>query len=153
MNETIFKKAYGLAQQAFKADEVPVGAVIFKTETGEIIATGRNQTEKLKDPLAHAEMVCIKKALKKTGEKRLVGYSLFVTLEPCVMCAGAIAAVRLDTLYFGAYDQKSGAVNQGAQVFTHPQTHHKIKVIGGIHEVECGDLMRTFFKNKRERQK
>ena len=151
MNETIFKKAYQLATEAFMADEVPVGAVIFKTQTGEIIAKARNRVEELKNPLAHAEMLCISKALKKTGEKRLNGYSLFVTLEPCMMCAGAIAAVRLDNLFFGAYDPKSGAVCQGAQVYTHPQTHHKIKVTGGIHEVECGDLLKSFFKNKRKK--
>ena len=149
MNEMIFKRAYALAKKAFKADEVPVGAVIFDTKTREIIATARNQTERLKSPLAHAEMICIRRALKKTGKKRLVGYSLFVTLEPCTMCAGAFAAVRLDSLYFGAYDKKSGAVCQGAQVFTHPQTHHKIKVIGGIRDIECGNLMTAFFKSKR----
>ena len=149
MNEMIFKRAYALAKKAFKADEVPVGAVIFDTKTREIIAAARNQTERLKSPLAHAEMICIRRALKKTGKKRLVGYSLFVTLEPCAMCAGAIAAVRLDNLYFGAYDKKSGAVCQGAQVFTHPQTHHKIKVIGGICDTECGNLMTAFFKSKR----
>ena len=150
MNEKIFKKAYHMAEAAFQADEVPVGAVIFNTETGEIITSARNRTEALQSPLAHAEMICIRKALKKTGLKRLVGYSLFVTLEPCAMCAGAIAAVRLDNLYFGAYDPKSGAVYQGAKVFTHPQTHHKIRVTGGIHETECRDLMKNFFKAKRK---
>ena len=150
MNEMIFKKAYRLAVAAFKADEVPVGVVIFNTKSGEIVASARNQVEEKKSPLAHAEMLCLKKALKKTGEKRLVGYSIFVTLEPCAMCAGAIAAARLDTLYFGAYDPKSGAICQGAEIFTHPQTHHKIHIMGGIHETECGDLLRTFFKNKRK---
>jgi len=149
MNETIFNIAYALATEAFEADEVPVGAVIFDTKTHEVVATARNQTEELKSPLAHAEMICIAEALKKLGQKRLPGYSLYVTLEPCAMCAGAIAAVRLDNLYFGAYDPKSGAVEQGAKVFTHPQTHHKIIVKGGIHEGECGDLLKQFFKNKR----
>ncbi|MDY6407185.1 MAG: nucleoside deaminase [Pseudomonadota bacterium] len=150
MNEKIFKKAYGMAVRAFKADEVPVGAVIFKTKTGEMVACGRNQTEAQKSPLAHAEMICIQKALKKTGEKRLVGYSLFVTLEPCAMCAGAIAGVRLDNLYFGAYDPKSGAIKQGAKVFDHPQTHHKIYIQGGIHETECAQILKDFFKEKRK---
>jgi len=150
MNETIFKTAYDLATEAASADEVPVGAVIFSTQTGEIIATARNRVEELKSPLAHAEMLCIINALQKTDSKWLDGYSLFVTLEPCVMCAGAIAAVRLDNLYYGAYDPKSGAVRQGAQVFNHPQTHHKIQVTGGIHEAECGALMTSFFKAKRK---
>lgn len=149
MNETIFNTAYALATEAFKADEVPVGAVLFDTKTLEVVAVARNQTEELKSPLAHAEMICIEQALQKLGQKRLPGYSLFVTLEPCVMCAGAIAAARLDHLYFGAFDPKSGAVEQGARVFTHPQTHHKINVTGGIHEAECGDLLKQFFKNKR----
>ena len=151
MNETIFKMAYDLAVEAFKADEVPVGAVIFNTQTGKILTSARNQVEALKTPLAHAEMLCITEALKKTGNKWLNDYSLFVTLEPCVMCAGAIAAVRLDNLYFGAFDPKSGAIRQGAQVFSHPQTHHKIQIMGGIHEAECGLLMKDFFRNKRKR--
>ena len=149
MNETIFKTAYVLAKEAFEADEVPVGAVIFNSETQEIVAATRNRTEELKSPLAHAEIMCIKEACQKLEQKRLVGYSLFVTLEPCAMCAGAIAAARLDNLYFGAFDPKSGAVQQGAKVFTHPQTHHKIKIKGGIHETECGELLKQFFKNKR----
>jgi len=149
MNEMIFKMAYTLAQDAFKADEVPVAAVIFDTQTHEIIATARNQTEALNSPLAHAEMLCIKAACQKLGQKRLPGYSLFVTLEPCVMCAGAIAAARLDHLYFGAFDPKSGAIEQGTKVFTHPQTHHKINITGGIHGDECGQLLKTFFKKKR----
>ena len=151
MNESVFKIAYELAQEAFQSDEVPVGAVIFNTQTQEIIAMARNRTEEMKSPLAHAEILCIENACEKLNEKRLVGYSLFVTLEPCAMCAGAIAGARLDNLYYGAYDPKSGAVKQGAEVFTHSQTHHKPFVQGGIHEQECGDLMRLFFKNKRKK--
>jgi len=149
MNETIFKTAYELAKQAAKADEVPVGAVIFNTQTEEIIATARNQSEELNSPLAHAEILCIRNACQKLGMKRLTGYSLFVTLEPCTMCAGAIAWARLDHLYFGAYDPKTGAVNQGPQVFTRPQTHHKIQIEGGIHADMCGELLTAFFMNKR----
>ena len=149
MNETIFKTAYALAQKAAQLDEVPVGAVIFNTETKEIIASAYNQTEKTKNPLAHAELLCIHEACQKLGVKRLTGYSLFVTLEPCTMCAGAIAWARLDNLYFGAYDPKTGAIKQGPQVFSHPQTHHKINIEGGIHADICGQLLTTFFQTKR----
>ncbi len=151
MNETIFTTAFNLAQEAFAADEVPVGAVIFKTETGEIVASARNRTEELKSPLAHAEILAIDAATQQLGQKRLTGYSLFVTLEPCTMCAGAIAWARLDNLYFGAFDPKTGAVHQGPQVFTHPQTHHKITIEGGIHATECGDLLTRFFQAKRNK--
>ena len=149
MNENIFKTAFNLAQQAFQADEVPVGAVIFDTKTNEIITSAYNQTEHEKNPLAHAEIRVIQEACQKLKAKRLTGYSLFVTLEPCVMCAGAIAWARLDHLYFGAYDPKTGAIEQGTKVFTHPQTHHKIKITGGIHAEECGKLLSDFFKTKR----
>ncbi len=149
MNDAIFEAAFKQAQQAFEADEVPVGAVIFNTETDEIIATAHNQTETDKDPLAHAELLAIRKACKQLGIKRLNGYSLFVTLEPCTMCAGAIAWARLDALYYGASDPKTGGIEQGSQVFRHPQTHHKIQVIKGIKADDCGSLMTCFFKQKR----
>ena len=149
MNELIFNHAFNLATEAFQADEVPVGAVIFNTQTGEIISSARNMSEALQDPLAHAEILAIKQACQKLHLKRLTGYSLFVTLEPCTMCAGAIAWARLDNLYFGAFDPKTGGIEQGPKVFTHPQTHHKIKIQGGIHATECGELLKKFFKAKR----
>ena len=149
MNEDIFKTAFSCAKQAFDSDEVPVGAVIFNTNTGEIITSTHNQTEQDNNPLSHAEILAIHQACQKLKTKRLTGYSLFVTLEPCVMCAGAIAWARLDNLYFGAYDPKTGAIEQGASVFTHPQTHHKINITGGIHAKECGQLLTDFFKSKR----
>ena len=150
MNDLIFKRAYALAKEAYEAGEVPVGAVIFRTGTEEIVAEARNRTEELKDPTAHAEILCIQQACRKLDVKRLVGCSLFVTVEPCTMCAGAIGWARLDRLCFGAYDPKTGGVMQGSQVFTHPQTHHKIKIEGGIHSDECGDLMTAFFKERRQ---
>ena len=149
MNEDIFKTAFNLAQQAFQEDEVPVGAVIFDTKTLEIISCAYNQTEQEINPLSPAEIRAIQEACQKLKTKRLTGYSLFVTLEPCTMCAGAIAWARLDHLYFGAYDPKTGAVEQGPKVFTHPQTHHKIQITGGIHAKECGQLLSDFFKAKR----
>ena len=150
MNDQIFQTAFDLARAAFDADEVPVAAVIFDSTGHQMIATARNRTEEQQDPTAHAELLCIQSACQKLGVKRLNGYSMFVTLEPCTMCAGAIAWARLDTLYFGAFDPKTGAVEQGPRIFTHPQTHHKIQVIGGIHADECGALMTRFFQQKRK---
>lgn len=148
--ETILKIAYEQAQKAFKEDEVPVGAVIYNSNTGEIISTAYNETEKTKNPLAHAEILAIQKACETLNTKRLNGYSLFVTLEPCVMCAGAISHARLDAVYFGAFDPKTGAILQGAEVFKHTQTHHKPIVQGGINADENGKLLTDFFKAKRK---
>ncbi len=148
--ETILKTAYEQAQKAFKEDEVPVGAVIYNSNTGEIISTAYNETEKTKNPLAHAEILAIQKACETLNTKRLNGYSLFVTLEPCVMCAGAISHARLDAVYFGAFDPKTGAILQGAEVFKHSQTHHKPIVQGGINADENGKLLTDFFKAKRK---
>lgn len=142
-----------MAKKAFLADEVPVGAVVFHSQTGEIIATACNQTEKTSNPAAHAELIAIQKACRKLKVKRLTGYSLFVTLEPCAMCAGAVSWARLDHLYYGAYDLKTGAVNQGACVFTHSQTHHKPAITGGIEADACAKLLTDFFKQKRNQKK
>ena len=151
-SEKIIKVALQMAQCAFQADEVPVGAVIFDTKTGKILAIARNQTEKKQDVLAHAEMLAIRQASKKLKRKFLDGYSMFVTLEPCTMCAAAIAWARLDAIYYGATDPKTGGIRQGAKVFTRPQTHHKIKVrlktIPG-----CGQIMHDFFQKKRDGKK
>lgn len=148
----IIETAILSAESAYQADEVPVGCVIFNSETGQIIATNRNQVEAQKNPLAHAEMLTIEKALKKLKTKYLDGYSMFVTLEPCVMCAGAIAWARLDAVYYGAADPKTGAVRQGAKVFTRSQTHHKLKV--SLKKVpECAQLMTDFFAQKRQMKK
>ena len=150
--EKIIKTAIQMAKNAQKADEVPVGAVIFNTQTGEILTKARNQTEKNKDVMAHAEMLAIRKAYKKLDRKFLDGYSMFVTLEPCCMCAGAIAWARLDAIYYGAGDPKTGAVRQGAKVFTRPQTHHKIK--SHLENIAiCGHIMHDFFHNKRMEKK
>jgi len=146
--EKILKTALALSNKACQEQEVPVGAVIFHSKTGKILAKAYNKTEHTKNPLNHAEILAINKALTKIQDKFLSGYSIFVTLEPCVMCAGAIAWARLDALYYGASDPKTGAIEQGAQVFTHPQTHHKIK-IEKWDTPECGQIMTQFFKGKR----
>lgn len=148
--QTILNTAYELAQKAFSEDEVPVGAIVYHSQTGEIISTSYNKTEQLKNALAHAEILAINEACEKLKCKRLTGYSLFVTLEPCVMCAGAISLARLDAVYFGAYDQKTGGIYQGAKVFTHQQTHHKPYVKGGFNEEENGQILTNFFKAKRK---
>ena len=150
--EKIIKTAIQMAKNAQKADEVPVGAVIFDTQTGEILSKAHNQTEKDKNVLAHAEMLAIRKATKKLNRKFLDGYSMFVTLEPCCMCAGAIAWVRLDGLYYGATDPKTGAIRQGAKVFARPQTHHKIKLQLKNTPV-CAQVIRDFFQKKRLEKK
>ena len=137
------------AHKAFDLDEVPVGAIIFHSKTGEIIAKTHNLVEKHNNPLHHAEIQAIEKSLKKIHDKFLGGYSIFVTLEPCVMCAGAIAWARLDGLYYGASDPKTGAIEQGAKVFSQSQTHHKLKVEKWSN-LECGALMTQFFKGKRK---
>ena len=145
----IILTALNEAHKAFDLGEVPVGAVISHSQTGEIIAKAHNLVEKNKNPLYHAEMQVILKALKKNEDKFLGGFSLFTTLEPCVMCAGAIAWVRLDAIYYGASDPKTGAIEQGAKVFSHSQTHHKLK-IEKWQNLECGALMTQFFKRKRK---
>lgn len=151
--DEIVERALQKAKEAFDMDEIPVGAVIFNTKTFEIISSAHNETVQKYDPLAHAEIVAIRQACQKLNVKQLVGYSIFTTLEPCVMCAGAIGWARLDNVYFGASDPKTGAVDQGAQVFIHPQTHHKPNVVRGIRAEECGVLMSQFFKAKRLQQK
>ena len=150
--EKIKNQAFYMAQKAFKADEVPVGAVIFNSITGEIVAKAHNKTEQKKDVLAHAEMLAIHRATQKLKCKFLDGYSMYVTLEPCVMCAGAISWARLDAIYYGASDPKTGAIRQGAKVFLHSQTHHKPKS-KLISCPECGQIMSQFFKEKRSTKK
>jgi len=149
-NSTIIEIAYDLAKKASLLDEVPVGAVIYNSQTGEIISTAHNLTEQTKNPLSHAEINAINQACQKLNIKRLNGYSMFVTLEPCVMCAGAISLARLDAVYFGAFDKKTGGICQGAQVYTHSQTHHKPFVEGGINEEKNSEILTNFFKNKRK---
>ena len=151
--DEIVELAIQKAKEAFTMDEIPVGAVIFNTKTFEVVSAAHNETGQKYDPLAHAEIVAIRQACQKLNVKQLVGYSIFTTLEPCVMCAGAIGWARLDNVYFGASDPKTGAVDQGAQVFIHPQTHHKPNVVRGIRAEECGALMTKFFKAKRLQQK
>jgi tRNA(adenine34) deaminase len=137
------------AEDAARRDEVPVGAVIVDSNTKEIVARAGNRVELLKDPTAHAEMQAIRKACAALGQKRLDHCDLYVTLEPCAMCATAIAHARIRRVYFGAYDPKGGAVENGPQIFNQPTCHHKPDIYGGIGESASAELLVAFFKNKR----
>ncbi len=136
------------AREAGAMGEVPVGAVLVGPD-GKIVARSGNRTRQLNDPTAHAEILAIRDACQQLGRERLNGFDLYVTLEPCPMCAAAISFARIARLYYGAPDPKSGAIEQGARVFTHPQTHHKPEIYPGIAEADCARLLREFFQRKR----
>ncbi|MEO9685361.1 MAG: nucleoside deaminase [Tateyamaria sp.] len=136
------------ARAAGGRDEVPVGAVIV-APNGEVVARAGNQTRETNDPTAHAEILAIRAACAVAGSERLGGHDLYVTLEPCAMCAAAIAAARIERLYYAASDPKSGGVAQGARVFARPQTHHVPQVYDGIAASEAEALLRDFFVKRR----
>ncbi|HYG30355.1 MAG TPA: nucleoside deaminase [Allosphingosinicella sp.] len=135
------------ARAAAAAGEVPVAAVV--SREGEMIATGRNRMRELNDPTAHAEMVAMRAAAAALGVPRLDGCDLWVTLEPCAMCAGAVALARIGRLYFAAPDPKAGAVLHGPRLFAQPTCHHAPEIYGGIGESEAGELLRAFFRDRR----
>ena len=135
------------ARAAAAAGEVPVAAVV--SRGGEVIATGRNRMRELSDPTAHAEMVAIRAAAAALGTPRLDGCDFWVTLEPCAMCAGAVALARMARLYFAAADPKGGAVLHGPRLFSQPTCHHAPEIYGGIGESEAGELLRRFFRERR----
>jgi tRNA(Arg) A34 adenosine deaminase TadA len=142
--------AYALDQaaQAERAQEVPIGAVIVDA-AGTVLAAAHNRVETDRDPTAHAELLAIRTACAVRESKFLEDCDLYVTLEPCAMCAQAIAFARLRRVYFGAYDPKGGGVEQGARVFHQPTCHHRPEVYGGIREAECAALLRDFFAARR----
>lgn len=142
-------EALNEAKAAAARGEVPVGAVVV-SPTGEVLASAGNRTRELRDPTAHAEMLAIRAACAAVGSERLEGHALYVTLEPCAMCAAAIAAARISRVYYGAADPKSGGVAQGARVFDHPQCHHVPEVYDGIAQAEAEALLKVFFEGKRE---
>lgn len=143
------EQALSEARAAAKRDEVPVGAVIVDP-SGRVVAAAGNRTRELNDPTAHAEVLVIRAACALAGSERLPGYDLYVTLEPCPMCAAAIAGARIARLYYGADDPKSGGVAQGAKVFSHPQCHHVPEVYDGIAAEESEAMLRGFFAYKRK---
>ena len=136
------------ARLAAVADEVPVGAVIVSAD-GEVLAVAGNRTRRDHDPTAHAEILAIRQAALALGQERLEGCSLYVTLEPCAMCAGALVHARLARVIYGASDPKSGGTAHGARVFSHPQAHHVPEVISGICEEDCVEMLKVFFSKKR----
>ena len=141
------RRALDLAREAAEDGEVPVGAVI--TKGAEILAEARNAMRGSIDPTAHAEMVAMRAAAERLGQPRLDGCTIWVTLEPCAMCAGAMALARVEALRFGAEDSKGGGVVHGARVFSQPTCHHRPDVLGGIGEAEAADLLRAFFEERR----
>ena len=141
------RRALDLAREAAEADEVPVGAVVTLGE--DVVAEARNAMRGSLDPTAHAEMVAIRSAAERLGRPRLDGCTIWVTLEPCAMCAAAMALARVDGVRFGAEDPKGGGVVHGARVFSQPTCHHRPDVLGGIGEEESGELLRAFFAERR----
>jgi len=139
--------AYREAEKAYEKGEIPVGAVIVFDNM--IIGKGHNQVETLKDPTAHAEIIALTSAAEYLTSKVLLGCTMYVTLEPCSMCAGAIVLAKLDALYFGAYDNKSGACGSVLNITNNKALNHRLNVTGGIMDDKCGELLRSFFDVKR----
>ncbi|MCE1163833.1 MAG: tRNA adenosine(34) deaminase TadA [Bacteroidetes bacterium] len=144
------KYALREAERAFDAKEVPVGCII--VFENRIIAKAHNQIETLGDPTAHAEMLALTSAFDALQSKSLKGCSMYVTLEPCSMCAGAIVLSKLDNLYFGAYDIKAGACGSMLNITNNKSLNHKVKVYGGVMDAECGSLLKAFFELKRSEE-
>ena len=141
------REALLLAEEASAADEIPVGAVVVRN--GEIIGRGRNRTGVDRDATAHAELLAIRDACRTIGESRLEGCLLYVTLEPCPMCAGAIVLSRLSGLFYGAWDAKAGAAGTLYTITTDPRLNHRLETHGGVLDEECGELLSRYFRSKR----
>jgi len=146
--QQLMQQAIELANQSANFGDVPVGALIVN-EQGEVLSTGQNLREKDNDPTAHAEMVAIKNAGNKIGNWRLDDLTLVVTLEPCVMCAGAIAQSRMKRLVFGAFDERAGAVGSVFDVLRGPRTFNNIEIVNRIMSKECSEILKDFFVKKR----
>ena len=141
--------AFEEAEAAFLRGEVPVGAVVVDALTGAVLARAGNRVEELSDPTAHAELLALRAAAAARGAPRLDACDLYVTLEPCAMCAAAISFARIRRLYFGAFDPKGGAVEHGPRFFTQPTCHHRPEIYGGIDEARASELLRRFFAERR----
>jgi tRNA(adenine34) deaminase len=139
--------AFREAERAFDEDEVPIGCVIVKD--GKIVGKGHNQTEQLSDPTAHAEMIAITSACSTVDSKFLSGCTLYVTLEPCPMCAGAIVNSRVERVVFGAYDPKAGAAGTLFTITEDERLNHRAQTLGGVLDAECGAILKEYFKKKR----
>ncbi len=145
---TIMPKLIAVAKVAAEFGEVPIAAAIMGPD-GAVVAQAHNEVEALGDATAHAELLVIRAASKILGQKYLEDCTLVVTLEPCAMCAQAAAHAKIGKIIFGAYDVKSGGVEHGARVFSHPTCHHRPDIIGGVMEAECGALLTEFFRGRR----
>ena len=143
------ERALAEAQNAARDGEVPVGAVLVDGASGEVLAAAHNRVERDHDPTAHAEMLVIRQVAAERGQKRLAGCDLYVTLEPCAMCAAAIAFARLRRVYYGASDPKGGGVAHGPRFFDQPTCHHRPEIYSGFEEARAGALLRDFFKKRR----
>ena len=141
------QRALALAEEAAAAGEVPVGAVVMRN--GEVIAEAHNAPRETHDPTAHAEILAIRRAAEALGDERLTDCELWVTLEPCAMCAGAIVHARIGKLYYAASDPKGGAVEHGARVFEQAQCLHRPEVYSGMGEAKAAEMLRAFFKDRR----
>ena len=147
-NEKYMRLALNQAKKAFDAGEVPIGAVI--VYNGKVLARAYNKRNTTKMATAHAEILAIEKACKKLGDWRLDGAEMYVTLEPCPMCAGAIANARIKKVYFGAYERKSGAVFSNFRILFSSGLNHEVEAEGGVLNEECSNLLKIFFENKRK---
>lgn len=147
MKPNFMELALNQAKIAYEKDEVPVGAIL--VENGQIIASSHNQNLTLKDPTAHAEIIVLREGAKIKNSARLDGCDLYITLEPCAMCASAIALARIKRVYYAASDKKFGAVENGARIFSTSSCFHKPEIYSGISEEEAKKLMRNFFRAKR----
>jgi tRNA(adenine34) deaminase len=150
-DDLFMSEALKEAERAFDSDEVPIGAVV--AHQGMIIARGHNQVERLKDPTAHAEMIALTSACNSLSTKWLNGATLYVTIEPCAMCAGALVLARISCLVYGAKDPKCGGCGSVVNVVSNHKLNHRVKVKTGILEDECSSLIREFFKRKRAARK
>ncbi|MFL5818876.1 MAG: tRNA adenosine(34) deaminase TadA [Conexibacter sp.] len=146
-DEYFMRLAMREAERAVEHDDVPIGAVI--VHEGEVLATGRNEREERQDPTAHAEVLALREAAEKLGSWRVLDSVLYVTLEPCAMCAGAIVLARVPRVVFGAWDPKAGAAGSVLDVLAQPQLNHRPEVSGGLLAEECGALLRSFFASRR----
>lgn len=146
-HEIWMEQAIREAEKAFRKDEIPVGAVI--VFENRIIGKGHNQVENLRDPTAHAEILAITSAASYLSSKVLLGCSIYVTLEPCAMCAGAIVLSKIENLFFGAFDNKSGAAGTVMNITSNSLLNHKVNVVGGILDLKCSEILKEFFKLKR----
>ena len=139
------------AKHAASRDEVPIGAVLVHADTGETTAKNGNRTRESSDPTAHAEILVIRSGCEKESKQRVPEYDLYVTLEPCTMCAAAISFGRIRRLIFGAHDPKGGGVLHGAKFYDQPTCHHKPEILHGLMADECGQILKDFFKTKRKK--